>query len=214
MARQTLRPKRKGLEEAEATATAFAARGSDVRDWRGQGLRGAEGQGREEQRGWQAWRGTRAARPGRARTHVLPPAGSARLSSCRRLAGAALGPHAWSALLTPGAPSPWRRSPRATAAPCQPLRPLRPNLGRQDLPHRLLRGRSASEPGQASSASSGSADAGGSGEDDGERRGTRAFGTSTLSCVKQRPCRQTNGSAKPGRFRRQHSGHCRRIQSG
>lgn len=145
---------------------------------------------------------TEAARPGRVRTHVLPPAGSARLSSCRRLAGAALGPHAWSARLTPGAPSPWRRSPRATAASCQPLRPLRPNLGRQDLPHRLLRWRSASEPGQASSASSGSADAGGGGEDDGVRRGTSAFGTSTLSCMEQRPCRQTGRNAKPGRISR------------
>lgn len=143
--------------------------------------------------------GTRAARPGRARTHVLPRAGSARLSSCRRLAGAALGPHAWSARLTPGAPSPWRRSPRATTVSCQPLGPLRPSLGRPDSPHRLLGCRSALEPGQASSASSGSADAGGGrrgGGDDGGRRGTRAFGTRTLSLLEKRPRGHAGGKRK------------------
>lgn len=200
MARETLRPKTKGLEEAEATTQLSQREGRAL---------GTEGDKAYEEQTDRAGKsggvgrlegGTRASRPGRARTHVLPPAGSARLSSCRRLAGAALGPHAWSARLTPGAPSLWRRSPRATAAPCQPLRPLRPNLGRQDLPHRLLRCRSASEPGQASSASSGSADAGGGGEEDGVRRGTRAFGTSTLSCVEQRPCRLAGSSTKPGRF--------------
>lgn len=76
-----------------------------------------------------------AASPG-ARTHVLPPAGSARLSSCRRLVGAGLGPHAWSGLLSLGAPTPRHRSPRAA---CQPPPLPRPSLGHPGLPRRLLR---------------------------------------------------------------------------
>lgn len=116
-------------------------------------------------KGWEAWgragrkagrrgasrpaaAGAAEARPPGARTHVLPPAGSARLSSCLRLAGAGLGPHAWSGLLSPGAPTPRRRSPRAAGAACQPPPPLRPSLGRPGPPRRLLGCFPAREPGR------------------------------------------------------------------
>lgn len=104
--------------------------GREVSGGPGRGERSRAAAEREEPRSWEArGRGRAAGRQGlrrprlaprRARTHVLPPAGSARLSSCRRLAGAGLGPQAWSGLLSPRAPSPPRRSPRAAGAACQP----------------------------------------------------------------------------------------------
>lgn len=138
-----------------------------------------------------------AAGPG-ARTHVLPPAGSARLSSCRRLAGAGLGPHAWSGLLSPGALSPRRPSPRATgAAASLPRRPARASAGA-----RRAASSAASLLGSqdsASSASSGSAGGGGSGGGaDGAPRGTSAFGTRTLSGPARRPRRPAGRGAGPG----------------
>ncbi|XP_058301350.1 uncharacterized protein LOC131384404 [Hylobates moloch] len=96
--------------------------------------------------------------------------GSARLSSCRRLSGAGLRPHAWSGLLSLGAPTPRRHLPASSAAEARRAAPsvASPQESRDGT----------------SSASSGPAGCGGG--DDGTRRGTRAFGMRTLSVLEQR----------------------------
>lgn len=160
---------------------------------------------REELRGWEHrvcwWKraGRReASRPGEAgaaaatastgaRTHVLPPARSARLSSCRRLAGAVLGPHAWSGLLSPGAPTPRRCSPHAAGQP--PPLPC-PSLGYPGPLRRLLRCKPTREPGQRQLRLlrlRGRRHGGG--RVDGAPWGTSAFWTRTFSPLEQRPPR-------------------------
>lgn len=141
------------------------------------------------------------ASPG-ARTHVLPPEGSARLSSCLRLAGAGLGPHAWSGLLSPGAPSPRRRSPHAAGAACQPLPPPRPNLGLPGPPHHLLSSYPAQEPGQRLLRLLRLRESRRRRRGDGAPRGTSAFGTRTLSVPDLRPRRQVRRRASSGSLAR------------
>lgn len=138
-----------------------------------------------------------AASPG-ARTHVLPPAESARLSSCWRLVGAGFRPHAWSGLLSPGAPTPRHCSPRAAGTAYQPPQPPRPSLRHPGPPHRLLRCKPTRSRDRASSTSSGSAGGGGGGRVDGAPRGTRTLRTRTPFRLKQRPCSQARAAQSPG----------------
>lgn len=127
------------------------------------------------------------ARRGRGRpgTHVLPPAGSARLSSCRRLAGTERGPHAWSGLLRPG-----ERAARGAA--CQPLPSCSAGASAArgpppPPPPPTARSRS---PARASSASSAWA-----GREDGARRGTSASRTPRRALARSalRPGAQARG---------------------
>lgn len=188
VARETPRPKRKGLGKAKART--LTAEESGVRD---QGLRGApraQGRvlGRDELRGWQASREHPGCEAGQGADSRSP---TSRIRTSFFMLEARRGrtrparmertPHAGSA--QPVAPL-----SHATAVSCQPLRPLRPIFGCPDSPHRLPGCHSAQEPGQTSSASSGSADAGG-GADDGVRRGTCAFATRTLSWLELAPSR-------------------------
>lgn len=160
---------------------------------------GGPGRGGGGQRG--AGAAAAAASPRRAGTHVLPPAGSARLSSCRRSQGR---PRPAGMERTPlaGSAQPAAPLPRPAGAARQPPRAALPSLGRPGPLHRLqqlsqLESREGAGPASWPAAAAGRT---GAARD-------KDFGNANARVLQGRPSCAVRRSASPGSLTHPFSGN-------